>query len=63
MYALKSLAAFAALAAAQSVTIQDDPGLLTEPRTAGPEPELIHLYYDQWPTGKNGRGSVLACPC
>lgn len=25
--------------------------MLAEPRTSGPTPELVHLYYDQWPTG------------
>lgn len=41
-----------ALAAnAQNITIQKDPGMLTEPRTYGPTPELVHLYYDYWPTG------------
>ena len=34
-----------------SITVQEDPGMLSEPLTFGPTPELVHLYYDQWPTG------------
>jgi hypothetical protein len=29
--------------------------LLSDPGTLGPTPEIIHLFYDQWPTGE--------CPC
>lgn len=36
----------------RNITVQQDPGMLSEPLTSGPTPELIHLYYDQWPTGK-----------
>lgn len=25
--------------------------VVSDPGYAGPEPELVHLYYDQWPTG------------
>ena len=25
--------------------------LITDPGTYGPALELVHLYYDQWPTG------------
>ncbi len=47
----------AAVAAAQNafqsnITVQQDPGMLSEPLTTGPTPQLVHLYYDQWPTGK-----------
>lgn len=41
----------AVAANAQNITVQKDPGMLTEPRTYGPTPELVHLYYDYWPTG------------
>ncbi|EGP88944.1 uncharacterized protein MYCGRDRAFT_108740 [Zymoseptoria tritici IPO323] len=55
--------ALAAAAYAQEQTYtfenQTDPGLYRDPLTAGPSPELIHLYNDQWPTGvavsRNGR--------
>lgn len=47
--------ALAAAAYAQEQTYtfenQTDPGLYRDPLTAGPSPELIHLYNDQWPTG------------
>lgn len=51
------VAALAAVSATQNVTqqnitVQKDPGLLSEPLTFGPTPELVHLYYDLWPTGK-----------
>jgi hypothetical protein len=47
-----SLLALAAAASAQfNFENQTDPGLFTDALTSGPSPELIHLYYDQWPTG------------
>lgn len=50
------LITLAALASAQSnvqfMANQSDPGLLADPQRAGPTPELIHLFYDLWPTGK-----------
>lgn len=45
--------ALAVAASAQNITVQQDPGMLTEPQTSGPTPELVHLYYDQWPTGRS----------
>ncbi|KAE9982364.1 hypothetical protein BLS_006207 [Venturia inaequalis] len=49
------LTALAALANAQSnvqyLANQSDPGLLADPQRAGPTPELVHLFYDLWPTG------------
>lgn len=35
----------------QSMMNQSDTELLADPQKAGPTPELIHLYYDLWPTG------------
>lgn len=50
------LTALAALANAQSnvqyLANQSDPGLLADPQRAGPTPELVHLFYDLWPTGE-----------
>lgn len=34
---------------AYSIPVQDEP--LSDPGTAGPPPEIVHLYYDYWPTG------------
>ena len=45
------VAAFTTLCLAQNITAQQDPGLLADPGTAGPQAELVHLYYDEWPTG------------
>jgi hypothetical protein len=33
------------LAAVGAQQVPQDPG------RSGPEPELVHLYYDEWPTG------------
>jgi hypothetical protein len=41
---LLASALFSALASAQQ--------LLRDPGIAGPPLELVHLYNDQWPTGK-----------
>lgn len=50
-----SLSALASVASAQSnvpfVANQSDPGLLADTQRAGPTPELVHLFYDLWPTG------------
>lgn len=27
--------------------------LLSDPGTSGPQVEVVHLYYDEWPTGKH----------
>lgn len=43
--------ALAVAVSAQNFTGQQDPGLLSDPQTSGPTPELVHLYYDEWPTG------------
>lgn len=43
------VAALTAAAAAQ--TVQQDPGVIRDPGTYGPQVEIVHLYYDQWPTG------------
>lgn len=38
-----SLATLAFLVSAQQ--------LLSDPGTSGPQVEVVHLYYDEWPTG------------
>lgn len=45
----KLTAALAALLL--GVTAQNNSQLVSDPGTYGPTPELVHLYYDQWPTG------------
>lgn len=39
--------ATAALVSAQQDAVQ----LLSDPGTSGPQVEVVHLYYDLWPTG------------
>lgn len=46
-----SLLAFAVGGAQQ---VAQDPG------SSGPDPELVHLYYDEWPTGE--ADMFEACP-
>lgn len=57
MYVLNLLTAFAALAVAQ----QQDPGVVSDPGTYGPAVEIVHLYYDEWPTGMNDLPNSRAC--
>jgi len=46
---LSVVAALVALTAAQ----QQDPGILSDPGHTVRQAEIVHLYYDQWPTGKS----------
>ena len=45
-----------ALAVVSAQQVAQDPG------NAGPEPELVHLYYDQWPTGAKLEDSTCVLP-
>lgn len=47
-----ALVGFGLLSAAQngSVATQDASQLISDPLTYGPAIELVHLYYDEWPT-------------
>lgn len=36
------------LVALATVSVQQH---VQDPSTYGPDPELVHLYHDQWPTG------------
>lgn len=47
MIAIEALVAL--LAASGAVTAQQ---IVRDPVAAGPPLELVHLYYDEWPTGK-----------
>ena len=40
-----------ATAPAGAVQTQDASQLISDPLTYGPAIELVHLYYDEWPTG------------
>lgn len=44
-------ATFLCAAGVLAQQVQQDPGLIADPGIAGPQLELVHLYYDQWPTG------------
>lgn len=49
---MKCCALFAAcVAIAFAQTVQQDPGVISDPGKAGPQVEIVHLYYDEWPTG------------
>lgn len=49
---MKSSSVVAALAVtAFAQTVQQDPGVISDPGKAGPQLEIVHLYYDEWPTG------------
>lgn len=42
-------ASFVAAALAQ----QQDPGVISDTGKSGAAVEIVHLYYDEWPTGKS----------
>jgi len=46
---------------ASTVAQQQDPGVISDPGTYGPQVEIAHLYYDQWPTGKLSIVSPALC--
>lgn len=48
---LYSLAAAASVVAATRAPAQDASQVMSDPLTYGPELELVHLYYDEFPTG------------
>lgn len=41
-----------AAAVALTVAQQQDPGIISDPGHTVRQAEIVHLYYDQWPTGK-----------
>lgn len=50
--AMTRIAPLVAALVASTVAQQQDPGVIRDPGTYGPQVEIAHLYYDQWPTGK-----------
>lgn len=48
---MKLTATALCIAGAFAQTVQQDPGVISDPGVAGPQLEIVHLYYDQWPTG------------
>lgn len=42
---------FLAFATTTLVSAQQSVQLLSDPGTSGPQLEIVHLYYDEWPTG------------
>lgn len=48
---MKFTVAALCFAGALAQQAQQDPGLISDPGVAGPQVEIVHLYYDEWPTG------------
>jgi hypothetical protein len=47
-----ALALFTLFNAVEGRRTQDASQLISDPLTYGPELELVHLYYDEFPTGR-----------
>lgn len=53
--------ALVAALVASTIAQQQDPSVISDPGRSGPQVEIAHLYYDQWPTGKLMRLSLALC--
>ena len=49
------LFAFGHFSSAHAIKPQDSSHIYRDPLTYGPELELVHLYYDEFPTGNADR--------
>jgi len=50
--AMTRIAPLIAALVASALAQQQDPGVISDPGMYGPQVEIVHLYYDQWPTGR-----------